>query len=37
MSGSGEKMAPAMAGTIATHLVTGLILTGSFIAAGAFK
>jgi hypothetical protein len=30
-------MTPAMAGTIATHLFTGLLLTGSFLVAGAMK
>jgi 1,4-dihydroxy-2-naphthoate octaprenyltransferase len=36
LSRSGEKMTPAMAGTIVTHLSTGLLLTGSFLAARAF-
>jgi 1,4-dihydroxy-2-naphthoate octaprenyltransferase len=34
---SGKKMTPAMAGTIATHLITGLALSGGFLVAGAMK
>ena len=33
-TGSGEKMVPAMAGTIATHLLTGLLLAGGYYLAG---
>ncbi len=36
-SRSGQKMTPAMAGTIATHLLVGLLLTGSYLAAGALR
>jgi 1,4-dihydroxy-2-naphthoate octaprenyltransferase len=34
---TGEEMAPAMSGTIATHLVTGLLLSGSYLAAGLMR
>lgn len=33
-TGSGEKMMPAMAGTIVTHLLTGLLLAGGYYLAG---
>ncbi len=36
-AGSGKKMVPAMAGTIATHLVTGLLLAGGYLVAGVWK
>ena len=36
-SASGKKMTPAMAGTVATHLVTGLLLIGGYVAAGALR
>ena len=36
-AGSGEKMVPAMAGTVATHLVTGLLLSGGYLAAGVLQ
>jgi 1,4-dihydroxy-2-naphthoate octaprenyltransferase len=36
-SGSGKKLVPAMAGTIATHLVTGLLMAGGYVAAGVWQ
>ena len=33
-AGSGKKMVPAMAGTIATHLLTGLLLACGYVVAG---
>ena len=37
MSGSGKKMEPAMAATVAAHLVTGLLLAGGYLAAGMMR
>ncbi len=36
-AGSGKKLAPAMAGTIVTHLLTGLLLACGYLAAGVLK
>jgi 1,4-dihydroxy-2-naphthoate octaprenyltransferase len=36
-TGSGEKMLPAMAGTVVTHLLTGLLLSGGYLAAGVLR
>ncbi len=37
MSGSGKRMEPAMAATVAAHLVTGLLLAGGYLAAGMMR
>jgi len=34
---SGERMLPAMAGTVATHLSTGLLLSGGYLVAGILR
>ena len=36
-SGSGARLVPAMAGTIGTHLVTGILLCSGYLAAGIVK
>ena len=36
-SGSGKKMEPAMAATIAAHLVTGVLLAGGYLVAGIMR
>ncbi len=36
-SGSGEKLLPAMAGTIATHLLVGLLLSCGYLVAGVLR
>lgn len=36
-AGSGARMLPAMAGTVATHLLTGLVMTCGYLAVGALK
>ncbi|MFH1730586.1 MAG: 1,4-dihydroxy-2-naphthoate octaprenyltransferase [Planctomycetota bacterium] len=36
-TGSGEKLLPAMSGTVATHLLTGLLLSCGYLAAGVLR